>query len=453
MIGKIAWKNIFYKPLNTGLCVSLLLFGVAIISLLLVIQHQLNQKFEEDLKDIDLVIGAKGSPLQLVLSAVYHVDSPTGNINLAEAEKIMNLPVVKNAIPLAYGDSYQAYRILGTTTDYITKYEAKFIEGRAFKTPMEANISEQIANKTGLKLGDTFVGTHGEAQGGHVHDSHHYKVVGIFKKTNSVLDQLILTDIESVWIVHDSNHAEEHSKGHEQESNSNKLHDEDNPNHHDHALEEHNHNGHSHAHHMHEHENKNDDNNDHSHLHTTIDNKNKEITAVLLQFKTKMAAMTMPRMVNEQTNMQAVLPAMEINRLIYLIGIGATTINLIAGGIMLMACFSIFFALYSRLKERKYELALLRSVGYNSKSLFALLILEGFMIAIIGYVFGWFLSRLTLYFLNEQAESDFNLQFSYMFTSNEFWLLLLTILVGILAALLPAWQAMRIDISKTLSEK
>jgi putative ABC transport system permease protein len=121
MIRKIAWKNILNKPLNSGLCVSLLLFGVAIISLLVVVQHHLENKFERDLKDIDLVIGAKGSPLQLVLSAVYHVDAPTGNIKLSEAEKIMNSPMVKKAIPMAYGDSYNGYRILGTTTDYIEK--------------------------------------------------------------------------------------------------------------------------------------------------------------------------------------------------------------------------------------------------------------------------------------------------------------------------------------------
>ena len=115
MLWKIAWKNIIHKPLNTSLCVCLLIFGVAIISLLLLIQHQLEQKFERDLQNIDVVIGAKGSPLQLVLSAIYHLDAPTGNIKLEEARKIMKNPYVKEAIPLAYGDYYMGFRILGTT--------------------------------------------------------------------------------------------------------------------------------------------------------------------------------------------------------------------------------------------------------------------------------------------------------------------------------------------------
>jgi len=423
MIGKIAWKNILNKPLNSLLCVSLLLFGVAIISLLMVIQNQLDQKFKRDLKNIDLVIGAKGSPLQLVLSSVYHVDSPTGNINLAEAEKIMNSPMVKKAIPLAYGDSYEGYRILGTTIDYIDKYDAKLKEGRRFEKPMEATIGQLVASKTGLKVGDTFVGTHGEAEGGHVHEEHKYSVVGILENTNTVLDQLVLTNVESVWSVHDANHSEHN---HEEE------HD-----HEDHSHED----GHDHTH------------EDHDHDHDEVAKENRDITAVLLKFKTKMAALNMPRIVNEQTNMQAVIPALEINRLIYLVGVGATTVNYIAAGIMFMACFSIFFALFSRLKERKHELALMRSVGYKPTSLFGLLIYEGFLLASIGYIFGWILSRIALYFINKQAESDFNLIFEYNFIQNELWLLLITILVGIVAALLPAINAMKIDISEILSKK
>jgi putative ABC transport system permease protein len=382
-------------------------------------------KFEQDLKDIDLVIGAKGSPLQLVLSAVYHVDAPTGNIEMKDAEKIMKSPMVKKAIPLAYGDSYKGYRILGTTTDYLEKYNAVFSKGRSFENAMEANISAELAEKTGLKPGDTFLGTHGEAESGHVHDSHSYKVVGIFKNTNSVLDQLVLTKVESVWLVHDSHLAEEHEHKNEDKHEHEKGHE------HDHSSE-------------HEHKHEHEDN------HNSAD---KDITAILLQFKTKMGALTMPRMVNEQTNMQAVIPALEINRLIYLIGVGATTLKFIAGGIMFMACFSIFFALFSRLKERKYELALMRSVGYRPMSLFVLLIYEGLLLAGIGYVLGWLLSRIALYFINQQAESDFNLQFGFHVIESEIWLLLISILVGIIASLLPALRAMNMDISKILSQK
>jgi putative ABC transport system permease protein len=426
MLGKIAWKNLVYKPLNTALCVSLLLFGVGIISLLLLIQHQLEQKFARDLQDIDLVVGAKGSPLQLVLSAVYHLDAPTGNISLADARKLMDAPVVEEAIPLSYGDSYRGYRILGTSTSYLKKYDAQLREGRVFADVMEVTLGAAVAEKSGLQVGDTFLGTHGEVKDGHVHDEHPYTVVGILQPTYTVLDNLVLTNLEGVWQVHaqpGAEHDHEHDHGEEYE-------------HEDHSDHEHEHG----------------DEHEHEHSTLVMADDSLEITALLLNYKTRMAALNMPRIINEQTNMQAVLPALEINRLFYMLGVGATTLRLIAGGIMVMAGFSVFFVLYNRLRERKYELALMRTVGYRPWQLFVLLVLEGVLLAIAGYVLGWLLSRAGLYVINRQAAGDFNLHFTGEWVAGEAWLLLLTILVGVAAALLPAWQAMRMDISGVLAE-
>lgn len=426
MLGKIAWKNMIYKPLNTAICISLLIFGVGIISLLLLIQHELEDKFKRDLNNIDLVIGAKGSPLQLVLSAIYHLDAPTGNIKLAEARKFMDNPHVKEAIPLAYGDSYRGYRILGTTSDYLKKYNAQFAKGKVFAKSLEATLGSDVAAKTKLQIGDVFYGTHGEVKEGHLHEDHPYTVVGILEKTNGVLDRLVLTNIESVWQVHahhgshdlpiDTLHALELDLDHDHE--------------HDHEDGHHHH--------------------DHDHV-ITADSM--EITAVLLKYKSKMTMLNMPRIINEQTNMQAVLPALEINRLYYMIGIGATTLKLIAGGIMLMAGFTVFFVLYSRLRDRKHELALMRSVGYRPKHLFALLLLEGLLLALIGYVLGWLLSRLGIYFINRHAESDFKLRFGSEWVLGEEWLLLITLLLGVVSALIPAWRAMKMDVSTIISER
>ncbi|MEM7161205.1 MAG: ABC transporter permease [Bacteroidota bacterium] len=426
MLGKIAWKNIIRKPLNSALCICLLLFGVGIISLLLLIQDQLEQKFSNDLKNIDLVVGAKGSPLQLVLSAVYHLDAPTGNVKLAEAKEIMNKPLVKVAIPLAYGDSYKGYRILGTTDSYLSKYEAKLREGRIFTEAMEAVIGSDVAARTGLKMGDVFLGTHGEVQEGHVHDDHPYTVVGILEKSNSVLDQLLLSNIESVWQVH--SHHEEHT------SHVDSLHAT--------TLDfDHDHENHDHEH---------DHNHDHDDHVITADSM--EITAILIECKTKMAVLTMPRIINEQTNMQAVLPALEINRLFHMIGIGATTMKLVAGGIMFMAGFSVFFVLYNRLRERKHELALMRSLGYRPRDLFLLLLLEGLIMSAMGFILGWLLSRLGLFFLNKDAQHDFNFQFDLGWVSQETWLLILTLVLGMLAALIPAIRAMKMEVSETLTK-
>ncbi len=417
MLGKIAWKNILYKPLNSALCIGLLLFGVGIISLLLLIQHHLEQKFEQDFQDIDLVIGAKGSPLQLVLSSIYHLDTPTGNIKLAEARSFMEHPLVEEATPLAYGDSYRSYRILGTTSDYLKKYDAQLAQGRGFTKSMEVSIGAEVAEKIGLQLGDKFEGNHGELPHGQAHEHHPYTVVGILERTNTVVDRLILTDLESVWQVHVDHTDNQPSIDPVQATELDFGR----------AF-----------------------NNKRSEQAITADSM--EVTAVLLKLKTKQAALDMPPLVNGQTNMQAVLPAFEVNRFFYLLGVGVTTIKLITGGIMLMAGFSMFFVLYSRLRDRRYELALMRTVGYRPRQLFGLLVLEGLFLAGLGYALGWILSRVGISLIRQQAQNDFDLHFDASWVQGEGWLLLITFLIGVLSALLPAWQAMRMDVSAILSE-
>lgn len=418
MIGKIAWKNILHKPLGTLLIISLLMFSVGVITLLLLMQQQLEQKFDRDLKGIDLVVGAKGSPLQLVLSAVYHLDAPTGNIKLAEARPIMENPMVDEAVPLAYGDSYRRYRILGTTEGYLKKYEARFREGRVFSKNMEAVLGAGVAQESGLKLGESFVGTHGEAASGHVHAEHPYTAVGILEKTNTVLDNLVLTNVESVWEVHDEHHHEEETAEAHQVAH-----------HHD-----------------------ADHDADHEEEEEAVSSDSMEITAILLKYKNRLTMLNMPRLINEQTNMQAVLPALEINRLFYMLGIGATTLKMIAGGIMLLSGFSVFFVLYSRLRERRHELALLRAAGYSPIHLFFLLLSEGLLLAALGYVSGWALSRLGLWLINRQAAGDFHFHFYGSPVRAEIWILALTLGVSALAAALPAWKAMNVNVSTTLSE-
>ena len=137
MITKIAWKNIWFKPLNTALSIILLTASVAIITLLILLQEQFERKFSDNIEGIDLVLGAKGSPLQLILSSVYQVDAPTGNIDYAEAKTWMNNPMVKTAIPLAFGDNYRGFRIVGTTQDYLKKFNVQIAQGKTFNKNFE----------------------------------------------------------------------------------------------------------------------------------------------------------------------------------------------------------------------------------------------------------------------------------------------------------------------------
>lgn len=396
MKWKLVWKNLLHEPLSTTLSLLLLTVGVSIITLLLGIKYQVEKKLDGDLKNIDLVIGAKGSPLQLVLSSIYHLDAPTGNISLEDAKEIASNPMVETAIPLAYGDNYNGFRILGTDSNWYQLYETKIYDGKLPSENMEVVLGWQVAQKTGLKIGDSFEGTHGNAEKGEVHEDHPYKVVGILTPSYNVADQLILTNVSSVIEIH-----EEHE--------------------HDHAEE-----------HVHAHE---------------------EITAMLLQFRSPMAMMTMPRKINEETNFQAAIPNIEIRRLLKLLDGIFIIIQAIGIIIMLLAGISVFLSLLQKLQRRKYEIALLQSIGYSKWYVSSLLIYEAFLLAIFGYLIGFIFSRLILFVLESSIAQQYGLNvFSLGWMEGEYLIFLITLLTGIISAIIPAWYSVRTSISKTLAD-
>jgi putative ABC transport system permease protein len=418
MIIKTAWKNIWFKPLNTALSIILLTASVAIISLLMLLQQQFENKFSKNIEGVDMVMGAKGSPLQLILSSVYQLDAPTGNINYKEAQAWMKHPFVETAIPLAFGDNYLGYKIVGTTPDYVTKFDGTFAQGEVFKEDFQVVVGSKIAQNLGLKIGDEFFGTHGDSkESEHVHDNHAYTVVGILAPTDKVIDNLILCSVESVWSVH----------------------------------EEHNHDGHDHDHEEGEHHHHEGE--DHEHDHDHDHSESREITAVLLKIKNKMAFVSWPRLIPQNTNMQVASPAIEINRLFTLFGFGLDALQYLAYGIMLISGISIFIALYNTLKERKYEFALMRISGAGRGQLLGLVLFESLLLCVVGFILGTVVGRIGLWLISGSTAEEYKMEFNpFVFLwDKEGVLFLITIFVGIIAALIPAIKAYKLNISKTLN--
>ena len=471
MIAKLAWKNLWFKPLNTVLSLVLLTASVAIISLLILLQEQFEKQFSSNIDGVDLVLGAQGSPLQLILSSVYHVDAPTGNIDYKQAEVWMKHPFVETAIPLAFGDNYRGFKIVGTTPDYIKKYTATISEGKVFEKNFEVVIGSEIAKKLNIKLGDKFFGTHGDAEEGDVHDEFAYVVVGIASPTGKVIDNLILCTVGSVWEMHSGHdhggeaHSEDENPPHGEEGHIHVEGDEHDHEGHDHeeTVENPAHGEEGHVHEEgdeHNHEESTQENPAHGeegHVHEEGDEHNhdeaKEITAVLVKFKNKMGIISWPRMIAQNTKMQAALPAIEINRLFSLFGIGLQALQYLAYGIMLISGISIFIALYNRLKERKYEFALLRVSGASRIQMLGLVLFESLLLCIVGFIFGTLFGRLALVMISSTTDEQFKMAFDPMtiIWEKEGILFLVTIFVGIVAAVIPAVKAYRLNISKTLA--
>ena len=422
----LSWKNILNKPLNLVLNLVLFALGVGLISLLLLVNVQLEDKFEKNFAGIDLVIGAKGSPLQLILSSLYHLDAPTGNMPVSEAKAFLNPkhPIFKSAIPLSLGDSHRGYRIVGTNTGFIDLYEAKFADGKLFEENMEVVVGATVAKNLNVKLGDEFKSSHGLIEDENlVHeDAAPFKVVGILEKTGSVIDQLIVTKTQSIWAVHD-----EHS--HEAEET---------------AEHEHNEAEHNHDH----------DEAEHSEDLPLTSYEDKSITSLLVKFKGRnIQALNMARNINENTNFQAATPAIEINRLYTLLGVGEEALKAMALLIIFVSGLSIFISLFSSLRERKYELAVMRTLGARPGFLFQLIIFEGIIIAVLGCFCGIALSHGSMVLLADFLEKSYRYDFSAaIFLKEEIYIFGGSLVIGIIAAIIPAFQASKTDIHATLAD-
>jgi putative ABC transport system permease protein len=387
------------RPLNTALSLLLLALGAGTIVLLLLVVGQLEERMSRDARGIDLVVGAKGSPMQLILAGIYHVDAPTGNIPLAAAQALGKNRLVKKAISLALGDSWKGYRIVGAGREYPDHYGVKLQYGRFHEKPMEAVLGAEVAARTGVGVGGRFVGAHGIGGEGDEHSEAPYAVVGVLEKKGSVIDRLVLTGIESVWQVH------EKEQGPEDEADRR-------------ALEE-----------------------------------AREVTVLLVQYASPLAAATLPRQVNSQSELQAASPAYETARLFRIVGVGVEALRAFAIVLIIAAGLSVFIALYTALEERRYDLAVMRTLGAPPRRLFGLLLMEGLVLSALGAALGLAIGHGLAGLLGLWLES----QHQYPVTGlewhiEELWLVAAALGVGIVAASVPAWRAYRTDVSRTLAQ-
>jgi putative ABC transport system permease protein len=398
----LAWRYLWSRPLGAALNVLLLSLGLASITFLLLVSFQLSRAFDKDLAGIDVVVGAKGSPMQLIMSGVFHIDVPPGNVPLKAVKALEKNPMIAAVIPLSLGDNLRGFRIVGTTPPYITHYGATLAQGRLWDAPMQVVVGAIAASKLGIQVGNTFVGSHGLGAGGHEHAENPYTVVGILQPSGTVIDRLIVTDSASIWHVH-----EEHA------------------NHADGDVEEH-----------------------------PVTDDGRQVTMALVRYKTPLAAMSFPRLVNSSTEMQAAAPAVEISRLLNMLGIGTDVLRAFAGVLLLTAGLSVFIALWSAVRERRSDLALLRMLGAPPRKIAALLMGEalwlGLMSALLGVAGGQALTMLIGWML----KLDNSLLIGGMvWPIDLLWVPTLACAVSLAAAILPAVGAYRVSVLELLQSR
>lgn len=397
----LSWRYLTARPLAAALNVLLLALALASITVVLLTRAQVDRAFERDLAGIDVVVGAKGSPLQLILSGVFHLDVPPGNVSLADMRALQTHPQVAELIPLSLGDSWRGHRIVGTTPAYVLHYGATVAQGTLWTEPLQAVLGAQVAQaKDGvpaLKVGDQFVGSHGLGGGGHQHGNQPYTVSGVLAPCGCVLDRLVLTSLESVWAVHEGDMAQD---------------DEDRA-----ALA-----------------------------------AEREVTMALIRYKSPLAAVSFPRFVNTTTPMQAAAPALEITRLLRLVGVGSEVLRGFGLVLLAVAALSTFIALWHAVRERRTDLAMLRMLGAPPRRMAALLLAEATWLAVLATALGLALGHGLTSLLGWGLPADQAMGLTgALWVAEELWVPALALGVAVLAALLPAWQAYRLDVAELLN--
>ena len=393
----LSWRYAWAKPLSGAINVLMLALGLGSLAVILMAQQRVQQALERDVAGIDVVVGAKGSPLQLILAGVYHLDVPPGNIALADVEALRRHPQVAQLIPISLGDNVNGFRIVGTTPDYPALYGGTLASGQWWQAPMQAVLGAEVAKTTGLRVGDRFAGLHGLGAGGHAHGDHPYVVSGVMAASQSVLDRLVLTGTESVWAVHETDMA----TGAEDLA----------------ALQ-----------------------------------AEREITLALIRYSTPLAAVTFPRHVNAATPMQAAAPAYELSRLLRMLGAGADVLRALGVALVGVAALSVFMALWQAVRERRADLAMLRMLGAGPGKLAGLLLAEALWLAALACVLGLALAQglmagLPLLMPAESA----GLVVTASWPPELLAVPALALVVALAAAALPAWGAYRVDVAQLLN--
>ena len=428
-----------YRFLNSFLSIMLTAFGVSIALLISQFGNHIQNRINLDGQGIDIVVGAKGSPLQLILSSVYHIDIPTGNIAYSQAKKIMSNPQIEESIPLALGDNWRGFRIVGTTTNYIRHYDMSLSTGRYW----DQNFEVVVGSSVNLDIGDEFMGVHGLLEDGSSHEEHKYNVVGILKPSGTVIDRLILTSLNSVLDIHGLHKVDNSfEKNHEHQYD------------HEHHKEEH-HDVHEHGHDKEKH--KSEDENHHKHskndkqTNKTNELGSSEITALLIKTKSPIANINLPRSINRESSLQAANPALEINRLISLFGIGSKSFAILSLILILIASLNIFSGLASNLENRMGDLAVLRAVGFSKKRIFKIIVLEGILVVLIGILLGILIGFLLFSILTHNIFTLHTTNASLIFNLDFILIILFVFFAGLIAAIFPAYRGSKISIANQLS--
>jgi putative ABC transport system permease protein len=405
----IAWSYLWSRKFTTCLTILSVALSVALISAVLSLREEIRKRIEEEGQTFDIVVGSKGSPLSLVLSSVYFMQAARDPIPYSEYEFLkQDTEWVQAAYPISLGDNHEGFRLVGTSRDLMDhEYEHPYdnartrlfniADGRYFEKSMEAVIGYVAARETGLKIGDTFASTH-NFYGGPDHSDDPYTVVGILKASDSPYDRAIFCNLDSIEETHEDEIEDMLAETGEHEP---------------------------------------------------------RVTAVLVQLHSPAQRLQYQGVLRERPNIIAPVPINEISDFFtQFIGPAKTLLMAVGYLVVVISALSILIGLYMAILQRKRDLAIMRALGASAPEIFGSVIIEAFWVTTLGIAFGWFLGNFVTYGLGLYTAREFGLMItSFGVSSEELTAFATVAMVGLVAGILPAWQAYDADVARDLADR
>jgi putative ABC transport system permease protein len=446
-LWKIAWRSIRQRTLASGLTAFSMGMGVALVVTVLVIHSIISQSFRRGAQGYDLIVGAKGSQLQLVLNTVFHLSQPLENIPYTYYEKFVEgpfAPAVEIAIPVCTGHDYKGYPAVATIPEYfekLTYLEDKkytFAQGENFKEAnfYEAVLGDVAAKRTGLKIGETFqpVATAGEGKEKHAHQG--FKVVGILDHTGTPNDRAIFMNIEGFWRepVHRKGPSSGVSILSGKTAQDNKEALKAPPDEHEQEAE-----------HNHDHDHEHDD---------ELTPEHKEVSAILVcTDKTKpLLAFDLPTVINREPVAQAAAPARVIRDLFdRIVGNIQLLLLVLAVLVVIVAGIGIMVSMYNSMSDRRHDIAIMRALGASRYTVMTIILMESILLSLGGGIFGLLIGHGLIGYLGPTIADQTGVIVKALdFQPVELILIPGLIVLATLVGYLPAMYAYKTDIVKSL---
>ena len=404
MINFLTYKSLKNRKFTSMLCVLSIMLSVTLFLGIERIRNGAKEGFTNTISKTDLIIGAKGGPLQLLLYTVFHIGGAVNNIRESTYEEIKNNRLVEWTIPISLGDAYKGFRVVATDENFFYHYRFrgdKRVLLESGKIPLDTfdvTIGSQVANKFNLKVGDPIVLSHGVSSEAILsHDNTPFHIVGVIAPTQTPIDTGVFINLYGMEAMH---------FGWESGVPSG---DKINP---DRFKKE--------------------------------NIKITQLTSFMVKLKSRIAVLKMRREIDqfEKEPIMAIIPALALQEMWQTIGYVEQILFLVSLCVLLVGILSILISLYTSINERRREMAILRSLGASSRHVFTLLIYESSFLVFVGCILGVIALYGLLIFVRPWLESNFSVYLEVQPISGTEWIYLAGIFIaGTLAGLIPATKA------------